>query len=91
MISFSSQIGTKNKRGTLVPFGWTRNTILFRDSIADFEHDRAQMEGRVFGRRENLVREPYQPHTVRRFDRAAPEPRDVALLPHPKSLAGRTR
>lgn len=91
MISFSSQIGTKTKSGTLVPFGWTHNAILFRDAIADFEHDRAEMEGRVFGRREALVRQAYQPRTIRRFDRAAPEQRDKGLLPHPQSLPGRKR
>ena len=91
MISFSSQIGTKTESDKLVPFGWTHNAILFRDAIADFEHDRARMEGRAFGRRENLVREAYQPRTVRRFDRAEPQPRDATLLPHPHSLAARKR
>lgn len=91
MITFSSQIGTKTKSGTLVPFGWTHSAVLFRDAIADFEHDRAQMEGRVFGRRKEIVRQPYEPRLIRRFDQAAPKPRDKALLPHPQSLAGRLR
>ena len=91
MISFSSQIGTKTRSDQLVPFGRMHNAILFRDAIADFEQDRAQMEGRAFGRRQTLIQQPYQPRTVRRFDRAAPAPRDKTLLPHPHSLAARKR
>jgi hypothetical protein len=53
MKSFSSQIGTKNAPGELKPFGWTHEApVLPSDSIADFEHDRARMEHRSFGRRD---------------------------------------
>ena len=72
MKSFSSQIGAKNAPGELKPYGWTRDTIHFRDSIADFEHDRAQMELRSFGRRDPAQPLAQKPRTSRIARKVAP-------------------
>ena len=67
MKSFSSQIGTKNAPGELKPFGWTSEIRpMLRDAIADFEHDRARMEHRSFGRRDILQPIAKRPSILRK-------------------------
>jgi hypothetical protein len=92
MKSFSSQIGTKNAPGELKPFGWTHDApVMPTDSIADFEHDRAVMEHRSFGRRDAskpLERKPRESRIARKVARVQYEmPKvEAPAIRHPHLL-----